>query len=161
MFAGLVRLELVWSCCTSSRPSWSSGRGLGRPHPAVWMCMETTDAGGARVLQSHGAWGLAEAAAAHCVTLQAACRESAGRVAGQRLFCVKFLHPGTGAGRSLSACTAAWGLLAPVLKGGCGDTNKVHVCIFYIQYNKVCPHLRDLYNSVKLYFSKIFSAHNE
>lgn len=42
---------------------------------------------GARVLQSHGAWGLAEAAAAHCVTLQAACRESAGRGRAEALLC--------------------------------------------------------------------------
>ena len=53
-------------------------------------------------------WGLA-AAVAHCVSLQAACREVQA-VAGQRLFCVEFLDPGSGAGRSLLECTAAGGL---------------------------------------------------
>lgn len=37
----------------------------------------------------------------------------------------------------------------------------VHVCIFYILYNKMCPHLEDLHNLVNLYFSKIFSEHSE
>ena len=63
---------------------------------------------GARVLRRPGHVGLT-AAVAHCVSLQAACREVQA-VAGQRLFCVEFLDPGTGAGRSLSECTAAGGL---------------------------------------------------
>ena len=52
------------------------------------MYMETTDAGGGKSpSESRDTWGLAEAAVAHCVTLQAACRESAGSGRAKALLC--------------------------------------------------------------------------
>ena len=52
-------------------------------------------------------------------------------MARQRLFCAEFLDPGTGTGRSLSECVAAWELSVPMLKGGCGDTNK-DACLHFL-----------------------------
>lgn len=65
-----------------------SGRGLGKPHLVVWRCVWITDAGGGKSpSETWDTWGLAEAAAAHCVTLQAACRESAGSGKAKAVLC--------------------------------------------------------------------------